>query len=57
MEKPVLYYCYDAYCGWCYGFSKVMKQVAADYEDKFDIEVLSGGMIPADNPQPVSSPY
>lgn len=59
MEKPVLYYCYDAYCGWCYGFSKVMKQVAADYEDKFDIEVLSGGMIPADNPQPVgkTAPY
>ena len=31
-----------------------MKQVAADYENKTDIEVLSGGMIPADNPQPIS---
>lgn len=51
MEKPVLYYCYDAYCGWCYGFSKVMKQIAADFENKMDIEVLSGGMIPSDNPQ------
>lgn len=51
MEKPVLFYCYDAYCGWCYGFSKVMKQIAADYKDKLAIEVLSGGMIPAENPQ------
>ena len=51
MEKPVLYYCYDAYCGWCYGFSNVIKQVAADYAGKIDIEVLSGGMIPAENPQ------
>jgi putative protein-disulfide isomerase len=54
MEKPVLYYCYDAYCGWCYGFSKVMKQIAADYKDRLEIEVLSGGMIPAENPQPIS---
>lgn len=28
-----------------------MKQIAADYENKIDIEVLSGGMIPADDPQ------
>lgn len=28
-----------------------MKQIAADYKDKLDIEVLSGGMIPAENPQ------
>ena len=32
--KPLLYYCYDAYCGWCYGFSTVIKQIAADYKDK-----------------------
>ncbi|MBI3719790.1 MAG: DsbA family protein [Sphingobacteriales bacterium] len=54
MEKPVLFYCYDAYCGWCYGFSKVMKQIAADYAGKIDIEVLSGGMMPAENPQHIS---
>lgn len=42
--KPSLIYCYDAYCGWCYGFSPVMKQVAAHYPQLY-IEVLSGGMI------------
>lgn len=51
--QPVIYYCYDAYCGWCYGFSPVMKQIADDYKDKFFFEVLSGGMIPANNPQPI----
>ena len=25
--KPILYYCYDAYCGWCYGFSPVIKKL------------------------------
>lgn len=53
--KPVIYYCYDAYCGWCYGFSTVMKRIAAEYKDVFKFEVLSGGMIPAENPRPIST--
>lgn len=52
--QPVIYYCYDAYCGWCYGFSPVIKKIALDYKDQFSFEVLSGGMIPAENPQPIS---
>ena len=53
--RPLLIYCYDAYCGWCYGFSPVMKQVAVDYRDRLDFEVLSGGMIGAENPRPISA--
>jgi putative protein-disulfide isomerase len=53
--QPVIYYCYDAYCGWCYGFSPVMKKLAEAYKDKISFEVLSGGMIPADNPRPISA--
>ena len=45
MFNPVLFYCYDAYCGWCYGFSDVMKQVDAQFSKYMPIEVLSGGMI------------
>ncbi len=43
--KPVLIYCYDAYCGWCYGFSPVMKQIELKYKNQFDFEILSGGML------------
>ena len=50
MNKPLLIYCYDAYCGWCYGFSKIIQQVAADYSNELDIEVLSGGMILPEKP-------
>lgn len=53
--NPVIYYCYDAYCGWCYGFSTVIKKIAEEYKDKLSFEVLSGGMIPADNPRPISA--
>jgi len=39
-------YCYDAYCGWCYGFSTVIKKIEEEFGDRLPFEVLSGGMIP-----------
>ena len=53
--QPVVYYCYDAYCGWCYGFSTVIKKIAEEYKDKLSFEVLSGGMIPVENPRPIAA--
>jgi putative protein-disulfide isomerase len=53
MDKPLLIYCYDAYCGWCYGFSPVIKKLEAAYSDKLDFEVLSGGMILPEKPVPL----
>jgi putative protein-disulfide isomerase len=57
--QPVLIYCYDAYCGWCYGFSPVVKQIAADFKDRIGIEVLSGGMMIEENVAPIEkiAPY
>lgn len=52
--KPTIYYCYDAVCGWCYGFSPVMKNLAAEYKNTIVFDVLSGGMIMPDNAQPIS---
>ena len=50
MFDPVLFYCYDAYCGWCYGFSNVIKQIDAEYSQFLSIEVLSGGMVLPEKP-------
>ncbi|MBU3744525.1 MAG: DsbA family protein [Sediminibacterium sp.] len=47
-------YCYDAYCGWCYAFSKVMQQLSADHPG-LHMEVFSGGMILPEKPVPISS--
>ena len=57
--NPILFYCYDAYCGWCYGFSPVMKKIHADFKEQVDFEVLSGGMMTGDNIQPIEKigPY
>ena len=51
--KPVLLYCYDAYCGWCYGFSPVMNKIADEYKDRLEIEVLSGGMMTGEQVIPI----
>ncbi|MFL9482212.1 DsbA family protein [Chitinophagaceae bacterium LWZ2-11] len=53
--KPILLYCYDAYCGWCYGFSPVIKKIADEYSDKIQIDVLSGGMVLPEQPVPIAN--
>jgi putative protein-disulfide isomerase len=52
--NPTLIYCYDAYCGWCYGFSPVIKKIAEEYKDKLEFEVLSGGMVISEEAKPIS---
>jgi putative protein-disulfide isomerase len=54
MNKPALIYCYDAYCGWCYGFSEVINQISQTYEQQLDFDVLSGGMILPEKPVHIS---
>lgn len=51
--KHSLIYCYDAYCGWCYGFSPVMKKIAAHFATQLETEVLSGGMLIDEAVQPI----
>ena len=57
--SPTLYYCYDAYCGWCYGFSPVIRRVFGEYSGQLAFEVLSGGMILPSEPRHISvtAPY
>ncbi|MCO5238610.1 MAG: DsbA family protein [Chitinophagaceae bacterium] len=52
--KPLIIYCYDAYCGWCYGFSPVIQQTEVKYRHILDFEVLSGGMILPEKPRHIS---
>lgn len=51
--QPILFYCYDALCGWCYGFSPVIKKLSENYSNQLQFEVLSGGMVMPDQRQPV----
>src|SRR5450631_1556604 len=53
--NTTLIYCYDIYCGWCYGFSEVMKKINSAYKNNLQFEVLSGGMILPETPVPIAA--
>lgn len=57
--KPKLTYYYDAYCGWCFGFSPVIAKIHATFSDQIDIEVISGGLFLGDRVGPINeiAPY
>lgn len=54
MEKPKLYYCFDPFCGWCYGFGDNITAAEIKFSDRIDFEVLCGGMITGTRIQPLS---
>ena len=53
--RATLLYCYDPYCGWCYGFSTVIRNIFSEYEKTLDFEVLSGGMVLPATPVHISA--
>lgn len=52
---PLVIYCYDAYCGWCYGFSPVIQKAELYYRDILGFEVLSGGMLLPEQPRHIGA--
>ncbi|MBC7914422.1 MAG: DsbA family protein [Pyrinomonadaceae bacterium] len=53
MKGYKIIYVFDALCSWCYGFSPVIKTLFETYQDKFEFEVISGGMILGDRAGPI----
>ncbi len=52
---PTVHYIYDALCGWCYGFSPIVRKLYDAWKDRIGFDVLSGGMIPPDFAQPIKA--
>lgn len=44
-----LYYIWDAYCGWCYGFESILSPFMARHPE-LDLEIISGGLFDAQQP-------
>jgi putative protein-disulfide isomerase len=57
-EITILYF-YDPLCGWCYGFSEVIKQFWNNHKSDWHFEVISGGMVTGERIGPLShiAPY
>jgi putative protein-disulfide isomerase len=58
-ERPCVWYIYDALCGWCYGFSPVMKRLHEEYHETLSFQVISGGMVTGKRIGPIGevAPY
>ena len=54
-EKPTIIYVFDPMCGWCYGFSPVIAEVAIEYSDRYNFDILCGGMVIGDREGPIGN--
>ncbi len=48
-----LIYVFDPLCGWCYGFSPVIKEFAEKHSDELSVELYTGGMVTGDRIGPI----
>lgn len=53
-KELALIYVWDAYCGWCYGFSNSL-QAFQENHPELPLTVLSGGLFVGDRKQPISA--
>ncbi|MFG1793600.1 DsbA family protein [Nocardia sp. NPDC049149] len=50
--RPLLIYAFDAYCGWCYGFTPWLRRAVAD-RPHLAVEVVSGGLFTGSRRVPI----
>ncbi|MEJ8306336.1 DsbA family protein [Saccharibacillus sacchari] len=53
-ENNELIYIWDAYCGWCYGFSSTLGKLHANHSE-LPLSVWSGGLFTGDHAQPIGN--
>jgi putative protein-disulfide isomerase len=51
-----LLYFFDPLCGWCYGFSPIIRDIAAN-EDTISVEIVCGGMITGEREGPIGKEF
>ncbi len=54
MSATEIIYAFDAYCGWCYGFSPTIARFAEDNAGRIAPQVLSGGLFTGTRARPIS---
>ncbi len=59
MKRAEILYCYDALCGWCFGFSPVVAQLHAEFGKQIPFRVFSGGLFTGERVGPINAvaPY
>ncbi len=51
--KDSIIYVFDPMCGWCYGFSNIIKNASEKYANDFHFTIISGGMVVGEREGPI----
>ncbi|KRD46678.1 thioredoxin [Acidovorax sp. Root275] len=54
LNKPTVVYVFDAYCGWCWGFSNRVSEFEAANRDRVAFAAVSGGLLTGKRVSPIS---
>jgi putative protein-disulfide isomerase len=54
LNKPTVMYVFDAYCGWCWGFSNRVSEFEAANRDRVAFAAVSGGLLTGKRVSPIS---
>ncbi|GID03356.1 DsbA family protein [Pseudomonas sp. 008] len=54
LNKPTVVYVFDAYCGWCWGFSNRVNEFEAANRDRVSFMAVSGGLFTGKRVDPIS---
>jgi putative protein-disulfide isomerase len=54
-QSVLITYAFDAYCGWCFGFSTALHRFAGTNSDRIRFRVLSGGLFIGDGVRPIGT--
>ena len=57
MDKQEIMYCFDPLCGWCYGFSPVIRKLEEQFEDKISFNAYAGGMVTGERVAPIGDTF
>ncbi|MFP4095137.1 MAG: DsbA family protein [Cyclobacteriaceae bacterium] len=57
MDGKELMYCYDPLCGWCYGFSPVVRQLEQTFSNQLPFTAYSGGMATGERAAPIGQAF
>lgn len=49
-----IYYIWDAYCGWSYGFNQIFKPFLANHPD-ISLKIISGGLFVGEHAKPIGA--
>ena len=57
MAKQEIMYCFDPLCGWCYGFSPVIRQLEERFGEQISFTAYVGGMVTGERVAPIGDTF